>query len=67
MTISRNDIPEIIPVFAHILVVFAIVDKMRKCGRNFLHFSMGNIVFILCIFDSTRSAVLLFLARVATP
>lgn len=62
MFISRNDILGIILVFAYVLVVFAIVEKVwkgdRTTGRKILHISIGNIVFILWIFDSMWAEVL---------
>lgn len=61
MIISRNDLLGIILVFAYILVVFVIVEKIwkgdRATGRKILHISIGNIVFILWIFDSMWAEV----------
>ena len=62
MILSQNDILGIILVFAYVLVVFVVVEKIwkgdRATGRKILHISMGNIVFILWIFDSMWAEVL---------
>jgi len=59
---TGNDILGIVLVFAYILVVFVVVEKVwkgdRTTGRKILHISMGNIVFILWIFDSRWAEVL---------
>ena len=63
MILTGNDILGIVLVFAYILVVFVIVEKVwkgdRATGRKILHISMGNIVFILWIMNSRRVEVLL--------
>ncbi|HEY3422480.1 MAG TPA: hypothetical protein VGK13_04915 [Methanocellaceae archaeon] len=62
MILTRNDIIGIVLVFAYVLVVFVMVEKAwkgdRTTGRKILHISMGNIVFILWIFDSMWAEVL---------
>lgn len=59
---SGNDTLGIILVYAYILLVFLIVEKAwkgdRAVGRKILHISMGNIVFILWMFDHWWAEVL---------
>jgi dolichol kinase len=59
---SWNDTLGIVLVYAYILFIFLIVEKAwkgdRAVGRKILHVSMGNIVFILWMFDHWWAEVL---------
>ncbi|MCD1294675.1 hypothetical protein CUJ83_06635 [Methanocella sp. CWC-04] len=61
--LSLNDIGATIAIYAYIVIVFLIVEKLWKgdkaVGRKILHISMGNIVFVLWIFDHLWAGVLL--------
>jgi dolichol kinase len=60
--LTMNDILATLFVFSYIVIIFLLVEKVWKgdkaVGRKILHISMGNIVFIIWLFDNVWTGIL---------
>lgn len=58
-----NDVYGAIIVFAYVIIVFYVAEKLwkgdRAVGRKILHMSMGNIVFLLWVLDTWVAPLLI--------